>query len=72
MSPVQDLRLESLNVSDCKNLHDLSPLATMKLRILDLPPDPTKGMDAIRAMATLQHINNMPPAEFWKQWDAKK
>jgi len=51
-------------------VHDLTPLADLKVKRIVLPPRVTSGMDAVRKMATLTHINGQPAAEFWKKWDA--
>jgi hypothetical protein len=35
-----------------------------------VPKNITKGMDALRSMKSLVRINGLPPAEFWKNYDA--
>jgi len=64
--------LEQLTLRDCPKLHDLTPLADMKLKKIQLPPRITKGLDMIRAMKSLESINDQPAAEFWKKWDEAK
>lgn len=52
---------------------DLSPLQGIPLTQFSF--DPTKittGLDTIRNMKSLTHINSMPTAEFWKKYDARE
>ena len=43
----------------------------MNLRSIDLEPNNiTNGIEVIRNMTSLHKINDMPPAEFWKRYDA--
>jgi len=82
-SPIRDLEfarnlpnLEDLDVSGCVSLTDLTPLAGLKLRKVGFRPTiVTKGIEAVRGMATLTEISPdgqryFPPAEFWKKYDA--
>jgi hypothetical protein len=55
-----------------ENLRDLTPLREQKLTHITLPPNGTKGMDGVRAMATLHSIDGMSPKQFWEKWDAQK
>jgi hypothetical protein len=66
------MRLMHVDLKDCKELHDLTPLAGMSLSTLSLPPDVTKGIDGIRNMKTLGTIDGMRAADFWKKWDAER
>jgi Leucine-rich repeat (LRR) protein len=62
-----------LKVLACDRTHvtDLSPLEGMSLTELYVTPqEVTKGIDVIRRMMSLQTINRLKPAEFWKKYDA--
>jgi hypothetical protein len=72
ISPLKGLPLTDLLMSECKEVHDLTPLAGMKLVLVHLPPDVTKGLESIRAMKSLQNIDGTPPRQFWKLWGAAK
>ncbi|HZZ78170.1 MAG TPA: protein kinase [Gemmataceae bacterium] len=72
LAPFKGMPLQELGLRGCKDLHDLSPLAGMSILNITLPPEVTKGMDAIRAMKSLTQIDGMPPEQFWKIWDASK
>ena len=81
LSPLAGLSLESLNLCDCAAT-DVTPLAKLPLKFLALtPPRITKGMDALRAIKSLERIGAKAPlwnwttalptaAEFWKKYDA--
>jgi hypothetical protein len=70
------LPLEYVWLSDSW-VSDLSPLSELE-DLTDLnftPKDITKGLDAIRQMPSIRRIDGvwppqMPPAEFWKKYDA--
>jgi hypothetical protein len=72
LSPLKGAPLEFLKVSECGKLTDLSPLAGMPLAEICLPPQVTKGMDALRRMKSLKNINHQPADEFWKKYDAEQ
>jgi hypothetical protein len=43
----------------------------MNLTEITLVPNSiTKGTDALRSMKSLTRINALPPAEFWRNYDA--
>ncbi|MCX6900055.1 MAG: SUMF1/EgtB/PvdO family nonheme iron enzyme [Verrucomicrobia bacterium] len=74
LSPLKGLGLASLHVGQAK-VSDLSPLRDMPLKSLECEPDllarePNRTI--VRSIATLQTINKLPAAEFWKQVDAGK
>jgi serine/threonine protein kinase len=72
ITPLAGMPLTQLHMKNCTELHDLTPLAGMKLNLILLPPNVTKGIDAIRAMKTLQSIDGTSAEQFWKLWDAAK
>jgi hypothetical protein len=74
LSPLKGLGLGSLHLGHTK-VSDLSPLRDMPLKNLECEPDlltrePNRTL--VRSIATLQTINRMPAADFWKQVDAGK
>ena len=70
LRPLQGMELTNLGIR-CL-VRDLTPLRDMKLETINLPaPVKTlKGLEILRAMESLQRINNLEPAEFWKKLDA--
>ena len=80
LSPLRSMPLTYLQLDECEELHDLSPLADCKhLQYLSLPPH-YKDLECLRALPDLRYLGPAttswagPPtaAEFWKQYDAKK
>jgi hypothetical protein len=71
LTPLKGMPLRTLNANNCKKLHDLSPLGGMSLTTILLPPD-ARQIEVLRDMKTLGSINGLPPAQFWKLWDAAK
>jgi serine/threonine protein kinase len=69
LTPLKGMPLSSLHLSDCPNVKDLTPLQGMNLTEIYLNL-PAKGMDVLREMKSLVRINQLPPAEFWKKYDA--
>jgi Leucine-rich repeat (LRR) protein len=51
---------------------DLSPLKDMPLTELRCDFDPKRDTDILRSMKTLEQVNGLPVAEFWKQVEAGK
>jgi serine/threonine protein kinase len=50
---------------------DLTPLQGMNVqKVLLIPKNITRGMECLRQMKSLTDINDLPPAEFWKRYDA--
>jgi serine/threonine protein kinase len=76
LTPISELPLTSLNIADCKNVDDITPLQKMNLYHLVITPNGTvKGMDVIRGMESLKTLSfsaeePMSPAEFWTKYDA--
>jgi serine/threonine protein kinase/Leucine-rich repeat (LRR) protein len=76
LSPLKGMPLNRLECSETP-VYDLSPLEGMNLTTIDFTPkNITKGLDAIRRMKSLKAIgldwrkDKLPPAEFWKKYDA--
>jgi len=75
LSILEGKKLTNLNIQNT-TATDLSPLKGMKLtRFVFTPKNIDQGIDIIRDMTTLKHIGvihnqTMPPAEFWKKYDA--
>jgi serine/threonine protein kinase/Leucine-rich repeat (LRR) protein len=77
LTPLEGMPLKTLEC-DQTSVSDLSPLAGMNLTELRITPkNITKGMDVIRQMRGLTYIgfgratkDALPPAEFWKRYDA--
>lgn len=68
-SPLKNLRLEAL-ICDHTHVADLSPLRDMPLRTFNwrgydyrLP----SHRDVVKSLSTLENINSLPVAEFWKE-----
>ena len=76
LTPISELPLTSLDITDCEQITDITPLGNMNLyHLLITPKRSIKGMDVIRAMKHLETLSfsaeePMSPAEFWKQYDA--
>jgi hypothetical protein len=64
--------LATLNLTGCKGITDLTPLANLKLTALRLPAQQVTGMDALRKMASLTTINGVNAEEFWEKRDNPK
>jgi hypothetical protein len=75
LSPLIGMPLKTLFCNDT-SVSDLSPLRGMRLSSFGFTPQKiTVGMDAIREMKTIETIGvnwqgKLPPAEFWKKYDA--
>ncbi|HEX3726536.1 MAG TPA: hypothetical protein VHV08_09855 [Pirellulales bacterium] len=77
LSPLRGMPLARLSFHHTQ-ASDLSPLAGMPLtEIAFTPANITKGLDIIRQMKSLKAIatgkaamDKLPPAEFWKRYDA--
>ena len=66
LSPLTGLPLTDL---DCENtlVKDLSPLRDMPLKDLRCDFDPKRDIEILRSIKTLERINGLPAAEFWRQ-----
>jgi hypothetical protein len=68
--------LASLDIRQCPELRDVTPLRGMSIVELGLTPKlVTQGIDGLRSMTSLKLItmdnsNRFVPAEFWKRYDA--
>jgi len=62
--------LTTLNLSGCRGVRDLSPLESIKLKEIALPPQVAEGMAVLRRVKSITQINNVPADEFWKKYDA--
>ncbi len=77
LSPLRGMPLTLIYCQGSK-VSDLSPLQGMNLTEVGFTPkDITKGLDIIRQMKSVKSIvfastanNKLPPAEFWKKFDA--
>lgn len=76
LTPLRDMPLTSIEMNDTP-VNDLTPLKDMKLTLFVFTPkNITKGLEVIRNMTSIQQIatggyqKRMPPAEFWKKYDA--
>jgi serine/threonine protein kinase len=72
IGPLAGMPITQLYMEKYTELHDMTPLSGMKLGVIYLPPNVTKGIDAVRAMKTLQGIDGTSAEQFWKLWDAAK
>ena len=70
LTPLRGMPLDDLNV-DCRGA-DLTPLVGMPLRLLKCNFDPRRDTEILRSIKTLEKINGLPVAEFWKQVQAGK
>jgi len=71
LTPLKDMPLTWLDISGHDQIRDLTPLQGMNLTEVSVTPkNITKGMDVLRQMKSLKKINALPPADFWKKYDA--
>lgn len=76
LGPLRGMLLRKLAIEGCGDLTDLSPLAGVPLEALSFTPKHiTKGIEAVRAMSSIQKIGLqwekwMDPREFWEKCDA--
>lgn len=68
LSPLKGMKLVRFWACDL-DVEDLSPLRDMPLKILCIA-NPNKHLEVLRAIKTLEKINDKPAAEFWKELDA--
>jgi len=77
LSPISNLHLELLRFEDT-DVTDLTPLAKMRLEAVSFTPGKiVRGIDVLRNMTSIKKIGPtlapadvLPPAEFWKKYDA--
>ena len=68
ISPIKDCPIENLWIWKVDGV-DLSPLGKMPLASLAFDPAPGEDLAFLRSIKTLEAINNLPAAEFWKKYD---
>ena len=57
LAPLKGMPLESIDITECANLTDISALKGMPLKTLIFDPArAAKGIEVIRAMKSLEHI----------------
>jgi hypothetical protein len=71
LTPLTGMPLADLHV-DRSQVEDLSPLKGMPLKSLSRGFTPERDAAFLRSFKTLEKINQMPAAEFWKQAEAGK
>lgn len=71
LSPLRGMPLTRLWCFYTK-VTDLSPLKEMPLKELRCDFDPKRDTEILRSLKTLETINGLPVAEFWKQVEAGK
>jgi Leucine-rich repeat (LRR) protein len=69
LTPLRGMPLEILGIKDTR-VTDLSPLKSLPLKELTCDFKPQRDAAVLRAIKTLQKINDQPAAEFWKKYDA--
>jgi hypothetical protein len=65
LTPLRGLKLTVLNVRNTK-VKDLTPLQGMPLKEFDCDFKPERDATILRSIKTLEKINGLPAAEFWK------
>jgi serine/threonine protein kinase len=71
LTPLKGMPLTHLTISGRNRVEDLTPLEGMNLRQIGFSVRTVKkGVDVLRRMKSLEGINGMPPAGFWKKYDA--
>lgn len=70
LSPVKGKPLEWITIQETK-VNDLSPLNGMPLTQIYLNFKPERDTELLRAIRTLEKINDKPAAEFWKELEQK-
>jgi hypothetical protein len=69
LSPLRGAPLTSLWCYDTKVV-DLSPVKDLPLKEIRCSFDPKRDTEILRSIKTLETINGLPAAEFWKQVEA--
>jgi serine/threonine protein kinase len=72
LTSLKEMGLQSLQLDKCLELHDLRPIGGLRLTEIRLPPQVTAGLDALRKMPTLERIDGLPAAHYWRQLDHRK
>lgn len=73
LSPLSGMPLTDLSI-DCPRVSDFTPLSELPLKVInfDNSNDNDRFFDVIRSIPSLQTINGMPAAMFWKAVDEKR
>ena len=71
LTPLIGMPLTDLHF-DRSQVNDLSPLKGMPLKAISRGFTPERDAAFLRSIKTLEKINQMPVAEFWKQTEAGK
>lgn len=71
LSPLAGMPLVLLKCCSTK-VTDLSPIKSAPLKKIDCDFDPKRDAELLRAIKTLEEINGLPAADFWKQVEAGK
>ena len=66
LSPLKDMKLRSLNCARTQ-VSDLSQIKDMPLKDIYVTFNPHRDTEVLRSIRTLETINQMPAAEFWKK-----
>jgi hypothetical protein len=72
VAPLRKLTtLQSLAMDRCLELHDLTPLAGLRLEEIRLPPQVTVGMEVIRNMPGLQVVDGISAPRYWQHFGSE-
>ena len=70
ISALKTMPLTKLNIGFCPEVRDLSPLASTKLTDIQVPPG-LEDYTPLLNITTLQFINRVPPATFFRELKSK-
>jgi hypothetical protein len=71
LSPLKGMPLTKADFGETK-VTDLSPIRNAPLNELRCDFDPKRDTEILRSIKTLEKINDLPVAEFWKRVEAGK
>jgi len=71
LSPLQDMKMTKLACAHSK-VSDLSPLRNLPLKELSCDFKPERDAELLRAIKTLEKINDKPAKEFWEEVGLKE
>ena len=71
LSTLKDMKLEGLACYGTP-VSDFSPIKDMPLKTIVCDFKPERDTEILRSIKTLEHINDKPVAEFWKEVERKK
>jgi hypothetical protein len=72
LSPLQEMPLTVFNCWENPQLSDASPLKSLPLKELSCDSNLYQDAQNIRAIKTLEKINDKPAADFWKEAEDQK